>query len=241
MNTCLDHFSTKSREILKDEAVTHPFFGQLARAKIPKVSNSFGYWDDLYAHYQGAMHTSRVLAYYMPHLDSPDLRRVKLEILAEDDGLPEGDMHHLQLFRTWSRMLGRAPLVDERLFGSTSQLKGAMPSLAAFIESCERNYTSNLGAWYAVENLAHHWIGDLMSALEPHFPGASETDYFVMNFHNEIEVHHAEVSRTTVMKVLTERPELTHQTLVGISETTSALRELWSSLSLRLALYQTTP
>jgi hypothetical protein len=41
--------------------------------------------------YQSAMHATRAAVYYLPHLDSPALRKRKLQIFADDDGLVGGD------------------------------------------------------------------------------------------------------------------------------------------------------
>jgi hypothetical protein len=40
---------------------------------------------------QAAMHATRAAVYYLPHLDSPALRKRKLQIFIDDDGLPGGD------------------------------------------------------------------------------------------------------------------------------------------------------
>jgi hypothetical protein len=39
--------------------------------------------------YQSAMHATRAAVYYLPHLDSPSLRKRKLRIFIDDDGLAD--------------------------------------------------------------------------------------------------------------------------------------------------------
>ena len=51
--------------------------------------------------YQSAMHATRAAVYYLPHLDRPALRKRKLQIFIDDDGLADGDTHHYQLTRAF--------------------------------------------------------------------------------------------------------------------------------------------
>jgi hypothetical protein len=48
---------------------------------------------EIYLVYQAAMHATRAAVYYLPHLDSPALRKRKLRIFVDDDCLPGGDTH----------------------------------------------------------------------------------------------------------------------------------------------------
>ena len=66
--------------------------------------------------YQSAMHATRAAVYYLPHLDSPALRKRKLQIFIDDDGLPNGDTHHYQLTRAFLE-IGAKCLLDEEEFG----------------------------------------------------------------------------------------------------------------------------
>src|SRR5437879_5601102 len=92
----------------KHKPSNHPFFARLANQETEELWSS-GFWDELYKRYQAAMHATRTMGYFLPHLDTIALRVRKLHILAEDDGLPKGDTHHYQLRRTWTAMLGRPP------------------------------------------------------------------------------------------------------------------------------------
>lgn len=73
--------------------------------------------DELYTRYQAAMHATRVMGYFLPHLDSIDLRIAKIRVLADDDWVEGGDSHHAQLRRTWVTMLGREPTMSDKDFG----------------------------------------------------------------------------------------------------------------------------
>src|SRR5580765_1893725 len=70
--------------------------------------------------YQAAMHATRAAVYYLPHLDSPAMRKRKLQIFIDDDGLPGGDTHHYQLTRAFQHIGAKLILNDED-FGEVSQ------------------------------------------------------------------------------------------------------------------------
>ena len=56
------------------------------------------------------MHATRVAVYYLPHLDSPALRKRKLRIFVDDDGLSGGETHHYQLTRAFRNIGARCLL-----------------------------------------------------------------------------------------------------------------------------------
>jgi hypothetical protein len=51
----------------------------------------------VYNIYQSAMHATRAEVYKLPYLDTVPLRKIKLDILNNDDNLPNGGAHHCQL------------------------------------------------------------------------------------------------------------------------------------------------
>ena len=55
------------------------------------------------------MHATRAAVYYMPHLDNPAMRKRKLQIFIDDDGLPGGDTHHYQLTRAFQNIGADVP------------------------------------------------------------------------------------------------------------------------------------
>src|ERR1700720_3379734 len=84
--------------------------------------------------YQAAMHATRAAVYYLPHLDSPSLRKRKLQIYIDDDGLPDGDTHHYQLTRAF-RNIGAKLILDDEEFGDPTELcKHLDPETARFVE-----------------------------------------------------------------------------------------------------------
>jgi hypothetical protein len=91
-----------------------PFFRNLA-ALDPAAAGDPSLLGQIYLVYQAAMHATRAAVYYLPHLDSPALRKRKLQIFVDDDGLPGGDTHHYQLTRAF-RSIGAVCVLDDEGF-----------------------------------------------------------------------------------------------------------------------------
>lgn len=177
------------------------------------------------------MHATRVMVYSIPHLDTIDFRMAKLRVIADDDGDPNGDSHHYQLRRTWTYLLGESPEMKDSDFGGIDLLvKKLDPSTAKFILKVQEIYPKSLGPWVMIEGLAHNWIGALNNSLSSHFPEISNTDYFIHNYSNEIEVKHAFESLNITCALLAQRPTLLKETLVGAKEMGDFLNILWDGL-----------
>src|SRR5271155_5977917 len=89
-----------------------PFFERLAG--LPRaVARDPALLGQIHLVYQSAMHATRAAVYYLPHLDSPALRKRKLQIFIDDDGLPGGDTHHYQLTRAFLNIGAKSVLQDE--------------------------------------------------------------------------------------------------------------------------------
>src|SRR5215813_6091230 len=97
-----------------------PFFRHLANLPFPVASDP-RLLGQIHLIYQSAMHATRAAVYYLPHLNSPGLRKRKLRILIDDDGLPGGDTHHYQLARAFRNISAHLPLADEE-FGRPEDL-----------------------------------------------------------------------------------------------------------------------
>src|SRR5438105_14711468 len=90
-----------------------PFFRRVASLAMRNGSdcNLLG---EIYLVYQTAMHATRAAVYYLPYLDSPALRKRKLRIFMDNDGLPEADSHHYQLARAFRNIGDRKRSCRER-------------------------------------------------------------------------------------------------------------------------------
>jgi hypothetical protein len=208
----------------------HSFFSLLAEYPTAKL-HARGLLDELYLRYQAAMHATRVMVYFLPHLDDVESRTLKLQILTDEDGVSDGDSHQYQLRRTWAVMLGRAPLAKDEIFGELSDLRKELdPRTTEFVSLVEEIYPLSLGPWVIVEGLAHDWIGALLQSLTPHFPGIGATDYFRENYTSCLEEKHAQHSLDTTLRVITRRPELLEETIDGARKMGQGLNNLWTNL-----------
>src|SRR4051812_33237291 len=79
-----------------------PFFRRVKTLPLAMAGDP-EFLGDVHLVYQAAMHATRAAVYYLPHLDSPGLRKRKLQIFVDDDGLPGGDTHHYQLSRAFGK------------------------------------------------------------------------------------------------------------------------------------------
>src|SRR5262249_4032299 len=76
----VDDFSNIMAAMLnKHRPSRMPFFGRLAAMPISVVSDPL-FLGQIHLNYQSAMHATRAAVYYLPHLDSPALRKRKLQI-----------------------------------------------------------------------------------------------------------------------------------------------------------------
>ena len=99
-----------------------PFFRNLAALDRAAASDP-SFLGQIHLVYQAAMHATRAAVYYLPHLDSPALRKRKLQIFVDDDGLPGGDTHHYQLTRAF-RNIGAKCVLDDEAF---ARARGIVP------------------------------------------------------------------------------------------------------------------
>ena len=111
----------------------------------------------------------------LPHLDSPAMRKRKLQIFIDDDGLPGGDTHHYQLT---GRSGTSAPSVFSKMKSSatrSSLCRHLDKETAHFVQLASSLYARSLGPWCAVEVMSDDWMRALANALAVHFPGDSST------------------------------------------------------------------
>jgi hypothetical protein len=180
--------------------------------------------------YQSAMHATRAAVYYLPHLDSPALRKRKLQIFIDDDGLPNGDTHHYQLTRAF-RNIGAVCVLQDEDFGDPVELYRHLDSETAhFVRLAQTLYARSLGAWCAVEVMSDDWMRALAEALAAHFPQIVEEPYFADCFTQGVEERHAEESLAVTQLVLRAHPELLRGTLRDARLMAQALDGIWHRL-----------
>jgi hypothetical protein len=184
-----------------------PFFGHLAALPEP-VARDPMLLGRLHLAYQSAMHATRAAVYYLPHLDSPAMRKRKLQIFIDDDGLAGGDTHHYQLTRAF-RNIGAKCLLEDEEFGAPEELCRHLDrDMARFVRLTASLYARSLGPWCAVEVMSDDWMRALANALAVHFPDILDEPYFADCFSQGVEERHAEESLAVTQMVLRSQPDL---------------------------------
>jgi hypothetical protein len=206
-----------------------PFFAHLAglpprRATDPRMLGL------IHLNYQAAMHATRAAVYHLPHLDSPALRKRKLQIFIDDDGLPGGDTHHYQLTRMF-RNLGALLLLDDEAFGEPARLSRHLEGeTAQFVRLVPQLYARSLGPWCVVELMSVGWMRALAEALAVHFPAVRDEPYFADCFSGMVEERHAAEAAEVTRAVLEARPELVAESLRDAAIMAEALDGVWNQL-----------
>jgi pyrroloquinoline quinone (PQQ) biosynthesis protein C len=206
-----------------------PFFSRLAG--LPRAAASDPrLLGQIHLVYQSAMHATRAAVYYLPHLDRPALRKRKLRIFIDDDGLADGDTHHYQLTRAF-RSIGAELLLDDEEFGELGELCHYLEAETAdFVRLAPKLYSRSLGAWCAVEMLSVDWMRALADALSVHFPHFRHEPYFEECFSRQVEERHAAEALEMTQIVLRARPELLAETLRDARIMAEALDGVWAHL-----------
>jgi hypothetical protein len=180
--------------------------------------------------YQSAMHATRAAVYYLPHLDSPALRKRKLQIFVDDDGLPGGDTHHYQLTRAFCN-IGAELALDDEEFGAGEELCRRLDGeTALFVRLAQALYSRSLGPWCAIETMSVDWLRALSEALSVHFPEFADEPYFQECFSGMVEERHATESVSITQMVLEARPILLSETLSDAKIMAQALDGVWTHL-----------
>src|ERR1051325_6981497 len=97
-----------------------PFFRRVQTLPLA-VAGDPEFLGEVHLVYQAAMHATRAAVYYLPHLDSPSLRKRKLQIFIDDDGLAGGATHDYQLTRAFKNIGAKLKISDEE-FGGHEEL-----------------------------------------------------------------------------------------------------------------------
>jgi hypothetical protein len=206
-----------------------PFFLNLAALDSAAVGDP-SFLGRIHLVYQAAMHATRAAVYYLPHLDSPAMRKRKLQIFVDDDGLPGGDTHHYQLTRAF-RNIGAECVLDDEAFGEPEELCRCLDSQTAqFVRLAKTLYSRSLGPWCIIEVMSVDWMRALADALSVHFPQFADEPYFAECFSEMVEERHAEESLSVTQMVLQGRPALLPATIADAKIMAQALDGVWTHL-----------
>src|SRR5437016_6294622 len=206
-----------------------PFFRRVSALPFAVASDP-DFLGQVHLVYQSAMHATRAAVYYLPHLDRPALRKRKLQIFIDDDGLADGDTHHYQLTRAF-RSIGAQCVLDDEEFGEPGELCHYLEAETAdFVRLAPKLYSRSLGAWCAIEMLSVDWMRALAEALSVHFPHFRHEPYFEECFSQGVEERHAAEAVEVTQIVLESRPELIDETLRDARLIAEALDGVWAHL-----------
>jgi hypothetical protein len=206
-----------------------PFFQRLSVLP-PQIVNDPRLLGELYLVYQAAMHATRAAVYFLPHLDSPAMRKRKLRIFIDDDGLPGGDTHHYQLTRAFQNIGALCPIGDEE-FGGAEELGSHLDAgTAEFVRLAKALYSRSLGPWCIVETMSDDWMRALADSLATHFPGVVNEPYFADCFAQGVEERHAEEAIAVTQWVLERRPDLLAETIEDAKTMADALDGIWVTM-----------
>lgn len=208
----------------------HKFFDNLKHHG-SNLANSPELLGKFYHYYQSAMHATRVMVYYIPGLDSPELRKRKLSIFIDDDGLKNGDTHHHQLFRAFQRM-GTKFIFPEEIYGSLNQVVETLDTenMRSLIRSVQRLYPESLGAWCIVEFISNDWMNALCNGLTKFFPQLSKEQYFHDCFKEHVEERHGAEALELALNSITNNKYYKDVMLIHAREMAKNLNLLWDSL-----------
>jgi hypothetical protein len=225
-----DEFAASIKKIAEQYRPSRmPFFRNLA-ALDRMAARDPSFLGQIHFVYQSAMHATRAAVYYLPHLDSPAMRKRKLQIFVDDDGLPGGDTHHYQLTRAF-RNIGAASVLDDEAFAEPEELCRRLDGEAAkFVGLAKPLYSRSLGPWCAIEVMSVDWMRALADALSVHFPQFADEPYFAECFSEMVEERHAEESLSVTEIVLRARPALLPATIEGARTMAQALDGVWTHL-----------
>ncbi len=222
------------RELIHAIAEKHrpsrmPFFAHLKELPLVVISDPT-LLGEIHLIYQSAMHATRAAVYFLPYLDRPALRRRKLQVFIDDDGLPDGDTHHYQLTRAF-QAIGAQCLLDDEEFGDPEELCRHLDTQTANFVRLTRNlYARSLGAWCIVEIMSDDWMRALANALSSHFPLITREPYFADCFAQGVEERHAAESLSIAEEILAARPDLLAETLGDAELMATALDSVWVRL-----------
>ena len=161
---------------------------------------------------------------------NPALRKRKLQIFVDDDGLPGGDTHHYQLTRAF-RGIGAAVILEDEEFGDPESLcRHLDPQTASFVRLAQKLYARSLGAWCVVEGMSDDWMRALAESLAVHFPQIVAEPYFHECFEQGVEERHAEEAIAVTQMILRARPELVPETVRDARLMAQALDGVWERL-----------
>ena len=210
-------FSALDLRLAPYDLLQHPFYqawsqGELTRDELRAYASEYWHHVSAFPTYLSALHTRLA--------DTP-LRRIVLENLADEEGLPAGRAHS-DLWMDFAAGMGAEPAqVRGRALGEETK------ALIAFFRGAMQGApAAALAALYAYESRVPAIAHTKADGLKRHYGAdAATARYFTL--HQTADMHHAEVWRKAIEGELAAHPEQAEEAL-GAAEAAAAA--LWSTL-----------
>jgi pyrroloquinoline-quinone synthase len=204
--------------VARYDLLQHPFYqawskGELTRDELREYASEYWHHVSAFPTYLSALHA---------RLEDAPLRRIVLENLADEEGLPAGRAHG-DLWMDFAAGMGAdsAAVRERALQPETAAL------IAHFRSAMQGSPASALASLYTYESRVPAIARTKAEGLKRHY-GADQATARYFTLHQTADVHHAHVWRTAIETELTAHPEDADAAL-DVAEATAAA--LWKTLN----------
>ncbi len=212
-----EFFAALDARVARYDLLQHPFYqawskGELTRDDLREYAAEYWHHVSAFPTYLSALHA---------RLQDAPLRRVVLENLADEEGLPSGRPHS-DLWMDFATGMGADP---EEVHGRNLQPETAA-LLAHFRATMQTGSAAALAALYSYESRVPAVARTKAAGLKQYYGvDVATARYFTL--HQTADVHHAQVWRTAMEQELAAHPEQAEAALTSAEATAAAL---WRTL-----------
>ena len=212
-----DFFAALDARVARYDLLQHPFYqawskGELTREDLREYGAEYWRHVSAFPTYLSALHA---------RLEDAPLRRVVLENLADEEGVPAGRPHS-DLWMDFAAGMGAEPaLVRTRTPNAET-----CALIGHFRDTIQATPVAALAALYTYESRVPAIARTKADGLKQHYAAdAATVRYFTL--HQTADVHHAEVWREAIAAELAVHPECAEAALDAAEATAAAL---WQTL-----------
>jgi len=201
------------KQILKDlHLLNHPFYrdwmeGKLTIAQLQDYAQQYQHHVDAFPRYLSAIHS---------HCADPQIRRVLLDNLNDEEGVTHGEAHP-DLWRKFATGMGAAEACDPRA--------GIVNVVDTFFDCARSTFAAGLGALYAYESQVPEIAESKIEGLKSRYGIKEENTLRFFEAHRSADVYH----REALLKILNALPDQERKQAEAAAET--AARSLWDFLT----------
>jgi pyrroloquinoline-quinone synthase len=212
-----DFFAALDARVGRFDLLQHPFYqawskGELTRDELREYAAEYWHHVSAFPTYLSGLHA---------RLEDAPLRRMVLENLADEEGLPAGRAHS-DLWMDFATGMGAN---SSEVHGRELQPETAA-LIAHFRSAMQGSPASALASLYTYESRVPAIARTKGEGLKEHY-GADKATARYFTLHQTADVYHAQVWRDAIESELTARPENAEAALDAAEATAAAL---WSTL-----------